>query len=330
VTHFLDEHAVHSHVATGARGRLEHFRSVSPPDSLTHLLTHFRIAGVALCWSDLAAVWDIDIASEQGEAFHYVQAGGAWLSCGKQQTWLAQGDLCLVTQGQSHRLSSAASGSVPGPISRETLAPGVFRMRNGGDGPRTTLVCCRASILDGTPLLKMAPVPLVIRGESETGRALAPVLHLMATEAVQGGAGGAAVMGRLAEIVIAQVLRGWIASEQAESWIPAVSDPRLGRVLAQVHKEPGADWSLKKLAELANLSRSAFAERFQERLGVAPARYVTQLRMRVATRLLESQQISVAQAAQRLGYHSESAFARAYKRTCGHGPGAARRNPARS
>jgi len=102
-------------------------------------------------------------------------------------------------------------------------------------------------------------------------------------------------------------------------------DPRLSPSLLALHRDPGRDWTVDALAAESNISRSVFADRFQAVVGTAPLRYVTELRMQLASQWLTHQSLSIEVVAERLGYASQAAFSRAYKRVIGHSPGATRR-----
>jgi AraC-like DNA-binding protein len=150
-------------------------------------------------------------------------------------------------------------------------------------------------------------------------------LRLIAAEAREPRPGGEAVITPLADILVVQAIRTWLETDPAArtGWLSALRDPQIGRVVALVHRDPGADWTLDGLAREARMSRSAFAARFTELAGEPAMRYVTRWRMHVAGTAL-ARGARVGELARQLGYDSETAFARAYKRVAGTTPGAAR------
>jgi AraC-like DNA-binding protein len=244
-----------------------------------------------------------------------------------QRVWLDCGDIALVCSGGAHRLLDAPSSAVA-PVEtydRETVEPDLYRMAGGGGGTLTVLVCCRNEVQEGRQLLDMLPTPLVVRAEDSAGAAIQETLHLMACEVGRSGSGRAAVVNRLAEVVIAHLLRAWMDMDGSDGWTPALRDPQLGPVISAIHRDPGRTWTVESLAAVARVSRSAFSARFTDQVGISPRRYVAQLRMRLAVRQLKSRRQSLAQIAVDLGYQSEAAFARAFKRICGEAPGAVRR-----
>jgi AraC-like DNA-binding protein len=171
----------------------------------------------------------------------------------------------------------------------------------------------------------MLPTPLIVRADDSAGAAIQDTLRLMADEVGRAGSGRAAVINRLAEVAIAHLLRAWMDMDESEGWTPALRDPQIGPVISAIHRDPGRTWTVESLAAIARASRSTFSARFTDQLGISPSRYLAQLRMGLAVRRLKSGRESVARIAADLGYQSEGAFARAFKRICGEPPGAVRR-----
>jgi AraC-like DNA-binding protein len=152
-------------------------------------------------------------------------------------------------------------------------------------------------------------------------------LRSMAGEARELRAGGETIITRLADILVIQAIRTWIAQDPAArtGWLGALRDQRVGRALALIHGEPERGWTVASLAEEAAMSRSAFAARFTALVGEPPMHYLTRWRMQVAVTRLSEDDTPLAVLANDLGYQSEAAFNRAFKRFAGMTPGAARR-----
>jgi AraC-like DNA-binding protein len=152
-------------------------------------------------------------------------------------------------------------------------------------------------------------------------------LGLMAAEARELRPGGEAVITRLADILVIQAIRSWIETDPAaqRGWLGALRDPQIGRAIALIHRHPERAWTVASLAGEVAMSRSAFAARFSELVGEPVMQYVTRWRMQVAHEALRSEGTTVAELAARLGYRSEAAFGRAFKREMGIPPGAAKR-----
>src|SRR5262249_17479143 len=156
------------------------------------------------------------------------------------------------------------------------------------------------------PLLELMPPLLVVRGAGQKDPTLRIFLETMATELREQRLGAATVMTRLADVVLARVLRSWVESraDDATGWLGAVREPPVGRALAAVHRRPGDPWSVARLAGAARMSRSVFFEKFTAVVGVTPARYLSRWRMHLASAWLRRDRLSVAETAARLGYDS--------------------------
>jgi len=156
---------------------------------------------------------------------------------------------------------------------------------------------------------------------------LVPILTTMEREVSAARVGFAGILARLADVVAAMVVRGWVecACGNASGLVAALRDPRLAGALLALHQQPGRDWTVAQLAERCNTSRSVFADRFQVTIGMTPLRYVTELRMRLASQWLTLERLPIEEVAQRLGYTSQAAFSRAFKRVTGKTPGLSRK-----
>ena len=155
-------------------------------------------------------------------------------------------------------------------------------------------------------------------------------LRFIAVEARELRPGGETVITRLADILVIQAIRSWIEQDAAAhtGWLGALRDREIGRALTLIHRDPARDWSVACLATEVAMSRSAFAARFTELVGEPPLHYVARWRMHVALTWLKEDNAAVGEIAGRLGYQSEAAFSRAFKRFVGISPGAARRDGA--
>jgi AraC-like DNA-binding protein len=148
------------------------------------------------------------------------------------------------------------------------------------------------------------------------------LLDLMRAEVESQRVGSATIMARLADIVMTQIVRSWLEnrSDDLSGWLAAVKHPQIGLALARIHRQPGDPWTVDTLAAAVGLSRSLFADRFTALLGVSPARYLLQWRMRLAAAWLKNESMTVGEVAARLGYASDAAFSRAFKRFMGAAP----------
>ncbi len=179
-------------------------------------------------------------------------------------------------------------------------------------------------------LLKILPGTVHVEASNPRGEDwMQSTLRLIAAEARELRPGGEAVMTRLADILVIQAIRSWLDGDPAaqKGWFGALRDPHIGRAIAAVHRDPAQVWTVEALAREAAMSRSAFAARFADLVGEPPVRYVARWRMQVAHAALRDDGATVAELADRLGYRSEAAFARAFKRLIGVSPGAVKRAP---
>lgn len=148
----------------------------------------------------------------------------------------------------------------------------------------------------------------------------------MAAEARELHAGGETVITRLADILVIQAIRAWLARDPAAhtGWLGALRDKQIGRAIALIHRDPSRPWTLASLAHHAAMSRSAFSARFTQLVGEPAMHYVARWKMHAAQVSLKEEDIPLSELAARLGYESEAAFSRAFKRHVGVAPGAVR------
>jgi AraC-like DNA-binding protein len=264
--------------------------------------------------------------------FHVVVAGGMTLETNADARELRRGDLALVPHGEGHRLRSDSEAPVPGilDLDRELVSDRYEILRHGKGGAPTTLICgaVRFDHPSARNLVEVLPDVLHVDA-GETGW-LQSTLGLMAAEARELRPGGEAVITRLGDILVIQAIRSWIDRDPGahSGWLGALRDPQIGRAIALIHRDPARSWTVGELADELAMSRSAFAARFSGLVGEPVMQYVTRWRMHVAGSALRSEGATVAELADRLGYRSEAAFARAFKRVLGMPPGAVRREAA--
>jgi AraC-like DNA-binding protein len=183
------------------------------------------------------------------------------------------------------------------------------------------------AVPDGLPLLALLPELLRLRGDGAPRGWLEPTLRMLAEEARQRRAGGTIVTSRLTDVLFVQVVRAWLDAQPAPAgnWLAALRDPRIGAALARIHGRPEHPWSVAELAAEVGMSRSPFAARFAALAGDPPLAYLARWRAQVAARLLRETSLALGAVADRVGYESEAAFSRAFRRAMGVAPGAYRR-----
>jgi len=204
---------------------------------------------------------------------------------------------------------------------------GVPVVVHGGGGAPTRLVCgfLNCDELLFNPVLKTLPPLLVAQTPPEFEHSLlAAAVHHLLDEAESPQAGGACLRARLAELLFIEVLRRHVASLSPElpGWLGAVNDPMVGRALQALHAQPSRRWTVDSLARHVATSRSLLATRFKTLVGEAPMHYLTRWRLQRAAQMLRDGRDGLAAIAEQVGYESEAAFNRAFKRHAGESPGA--------
>ena len=234
---------------------------------------------------------------------------------------LAAGDIVVFPHGDAHIVSN---GAPIRPVDNERdlhqiMAQGLKLARMGGGGEVTRFVCGYMScdpqlsrvFLGGLPAL----FKVHIRGDG-AGQWLENSIRFSVDQADASRAGGGAVLAKLSEVLFTETLRRYIAQLPPEKtgWLAGARDPEVGKSLALMHRNPAHPWTIADLAREAGLSRAVLAERFRHYLGEPPIAYLTRWRMQLAARMLKSSNRSVAEIAADVGYESEAAFNRAFKR----------------
>ncbi|MBJ6765075.1 AraC family transcriptional regulator [Myxococcaceae bacterium JPH2] len=281
---------------------------------------------------ELSAPWGISLDLEHPGFFHAVSRGGCWLEVDGQRIPLAAGDWVFILGKGPHALRDSPKTSTrPLPeLYAEVGAECGGVLRHGGSGPQTTLISFSFG-LGGTwlsRLLSGLPRVLHMKGDgSHSTRWVESLVQLVASEMEAGRPGHELVSTRLADVLFVQALRGHVESFPGEKggWLRALEDAQLGKVLKQLHERPQHPWTVDTMARAASMSRSTFAARFQKVLGESPLSYLTGWRMHTATQLMAGD-ASMADIAEAVGYETDSAFGKAFKRHIGQSPGEFRRS----
>jgi len=314
-------------------------------DVLTDVLETVRV--VAACYGRLEATapWGIRVRPGEDAKFHVVLEGHARLVVDgvDEPIELSAGDIVALPHGHAHSLiddpsltaSLADDAGVTAQPLEELL---VCRprgdnsvLRVGGGGQSSTIVSGRFRFEDrrNNPLLSVLPPVITLRGEmGKSVRWLEPTLRFIACEAQSGRPGSQTVIARLADVLFIQIVRGHLASlpVNGSGWLGALADAQIGAALGHIHQNPEQDWTVQSLASKVAMSRSAFASRFMRLVGEPPLSYVTRWRMQKAAGMLRDGKQTLAEVAAQVGYDSEAAFSKAFKRAVGSAPGAYRRS----
>lgn len=314
-------------------------------DTLSEVLRAVRLTGAVFFAVDASAPWVAETPAanelrphimpgvEHVIEYHVVTSGSCWggLVDGTAVK-LEAGDVIVFPQGDAHVMSSAPG--MRGLHDQATLErahasrlPIAVRI-DGGQEQRTEVICgflgCDARPFN--PLLATLPRVLhVPRGASDG--VIDQFVKVALAESTAPRAGGECVLARLSELLFVEVVRRYLATLPAENvgWLAGLRDESIGRVLGKLHERPTHDWSLEELGREVGMSRSVLAERFVHFVGVPPMQYLAQWRMQLASSLLSNTSLTLAEIAERVGYGSETALSRAYKRWVGVAPAEWRR-----
>ena len=315
-------------------------------DALSEMLKAVRLTSGIFLEVEFTAPWCIDSTPgekdvgrylpnvEQLSIYHLVTEGRckAKLLGSGPSIELEAGDLILFPHRDAHLMGSdlhlapllAGALVVPSP------GGGPGQIRHGGGGARTRFICGYMACDKRTckPLLQALPRMLKVSlRDSPTAAWIESALKRAAFETHAPSAGGDVVLARLAELLFVEGLREYVRALPAsqQGWLAGLRDPYVGRALALLHADPARTWTVETLAQESAISRSALADRFVSLIGEPPMQYLTGWRMALAAQALSTGNDAVGRIAERVGYESEAAFNRAFKREFGTPPAAWRR-----
>lgn len=307
-------------------------------DPLSDLLRVVRLDGAYFYAVEAADPWSIEAmaatrleprimpASEHLISYHIVTQGHCFGGLvGGIQVELLPGDVIVFPHGDPHVMSSGRGVRVEGDVQGTVPARFPFTLALGDPGPAVTSFFCGFLGCDRrpfNPLLAALPRQMHMRGMANAW--LGDFVRQLAEESRLGRPGAESVITRLAELLFIEVLRRYLDDLPPEQtgWLAGLRDETVSRVLALLHGRPGHPWTLADLAREAASSRSSLARRFAELMGQPPMQYLAQWRMQVAADLLARSGAKVAAVGAEVGYDSEAAFSRAFKKATGLAPGA--------
>ena len=317
-------------------------------DTLSDVLRAVRLTGAVFFGIDASAPWVVEAPAaatigphimpgvEHVIEYHVVASGSCWGGITDEPAVrLSAGDIIVFPQGDPHVMSSAPG--MRGQVDldairsvRHARVP-VSLSVHGGGSDRARIVCGFLG-LDArpfNPLLATLPRVIHLRAGSQDDM-LPRLVDLAVLESSAPRPGGDCVLSRLSELLFVEVVRRYVAQLPPEGvgWFAGLRDENIGRALQSLHARPAHDWSLEDLAKECGLSRSVLAERFAHLVGVPPMQYLAQWRIQLAASLLRASNASLAEIAERVGYGSEAALSRAFKRQVGVAPSFYRRRDA--
>ena len=275
------------------------------------------------------APWGGSFAAGDLASFHVITAGACWLTVdGAEPVQLTAGDVVLIPSGAAHELADA-----PGRATRPMPEIAGHAIDDGaplcdvvidGDGPLTAWICGGYRLAAGVrhPLTSVLPDVVVITAAQARGTGLGAAVELISAEVDGTDPGAPAVMASLVDLLFVYLLRTWFAEHHDDAgWGRALFDPTVGTALSLIHTDPGRAWTLDALGHATGTPRATLTRRFAALTGQSPMAYLAAWRMAVAARMLREGDSTLRQIALEVGYDSEFAFARAFKRTTGQAPG---------
>ncbi|WP_329061119.1 AraC family transcriptional regulator [Streptomyces sp. NBC_01429] len=307
-------------------------------DLISELLTSMRLRGVRYRRVHVGPRFGLRFEAEPGRAyFHFLAVGSAVLRTEDGTVHeLSAGNAVFMPHGESHQLLSGPDIPALGMDSFDAVP--LSNAVSDVDACPSTEPNPSAIFFNGSMefdlggmqgLSQLMPHVMLVDAGGERYPGLLPILTSMRRELCSARVGFAGILARLAEVAAAMIVRGWIecGCDNTSGLVAALRDPRLARAILVLHRQPGHHWTVAELAAECNVSRSVFADRFQTTIGMPPLRYATELRMLLAGQWLAEGTSPIQSVARRLGYTSQAAFSRAFKRVTGLPPGASRDTP---
>ncbi len=313
-------------------------------DALSDVLRVIRLSGGVFLEAHLTAPWCMKgrISPDDCKAFqvaprlviatHFVASGQMQLQVGDDEPLVVHaGELLLLPHNDAHAFGSDVT--VP-PISQpeavKAKASGEFsRIELGGGGEETQLLCgyLGSNHAFGPLLASLPPVLKLNVRSTPLGAWVESSFRFAVSQIAAGRIGSTTVLARLSELLFVEAVSQYIAGlpQDRKGWLAGLRDPQIGRALALMHARPAKDWSAEALGSEVGMSRSGFAERFTSLVGQPPMQYLTYWRMQLATQQLLESRDSIAKIGNAVGYESEAAFSKAFKRELGMAPAAWRR-----
>lgn len=265
--------------------------------------------------------------------YHFVAEGQMHVRVeGEASFVLRAGEVVLFPRNDLHLLGSDLE--LPSVMARDIIRPpedgGLYSIRHGGGGARCSLVCGFLGCDDaqGNPVISTLPATMRLSLEqSAAAEWIRSTLQYAAAEVTAGRPGSETVLAKLSELLFVEAVRRYAETlpEDRTGWLAGLRDPHVARALALLHRDIKRPWTVDELGRQVGLSRSVLAERFTRLIGVAPMRYLADWRMQVAAQELRGR-ASLGQVASRVGYESEAAFSRAFKKAFGTAPATWRRS----
>jgi len=300
-------------------------------DTLSEILRTINLSGTVYARANFSSPWGIEFDSGIFAQFHLVVSGHCWLNIkdSKEHMRISAGDIVVFPQGDSHSLYDNPDSKL---VSGKEVMEAIINNRPmfEGDEVYTTLVCGHFEFDRSAnhPLIDALPRFIHISDAERTELSwLETATNVIIQETDSGIPGSDVIVNRLAEVLFIQILRAYMLRDTLPGgFLAALRDQHINKALELIHTTPDAGWTVKKLGREIGMSRSAFSSRFKELVGLAPIEYTTNWRMQKAYEMLKDTKLSLSAIAKQIGYISEPAFNRAFKRQFKLNPGAMRKS----
>ena len=303
---------------------------MSPPvDRLSVLLRSINVRSAVYCLSKLREPWGFRVDASPEAKFHIVLGGHAWLRvAGDDVAALSAGDVVLLPHGTEHLITDRAGSAAPSlaDVIESHPVDGDGRLSYGGSGPRTVLLCGAFEVDANAGLLRALPRSVVLESPGAgIDHWLEPMSALLRARPRGSPKGAAAVVAKIADVFLTDVLRSYLAAGGMEAISVDEEDPAISEALQVLRGAPAQPWTVAALARQVGMSRTAFAARFRLLVGEPPMAYLTKLRLSQAAGYLATSTKGIAQIARLVGFADEASFSKAFKRVYGQSPSSFRR-----
>lgn len=272
---------------------------------LSEILRSMRVRGSVYFCDNLVAPWTLEFDDTKAANFHLLRRGSCWLISGDRRECLEPGDLVFAEPGRDHALASHLPGQPP------------------PEKTKTLLLCGYCEFLEETPaqLAEVFTSLCVVRAEDLAKRPwLKSTLDQLSAEYLAQQPGAELVVDKLTEILLVELIRLNFCRREQSSFVRALSDPQISRALTVIHDHPEKPWTLESIAAEAGMSRAALARRFKDLIGRGVFQYLTEHRMQKARELLKDPRLRLYAVANRVGYESDLAFTKVFKKHTGLTP----------
>lgn len=297
-------------------------------DVLTDILTALELKGWLSSRTEMTRSWRFEFEASPDITFHILKFGSGyvWVDGDDTPVKVGDGDVVVFPHGHGHTIADAATSPLLQKVLLDYHAHGEYQLFPADlNDPETMVMLCGAFHLDNHniyPLLKGLPKIIHIPGENGIMNGSFPeIVNLIARESTGRQSGSEVMLRRLTEMLFIQVIRIWLEQTGPTTGgrLDALRDPALSAALGLIHDNPGRAWKVEELAEEVSLSRSEFSARFTRLVGEPPMKYVTRWRMQRASKMVKNG-VGLGVIAENMGYESEAAFRKAFKREVGLPP----------